>query len=137
MIDIAAVLKVVVALITGHGGAAATGAAIALGLVYGIKLLPKFLGAKLSSELAKGFNSIGQITDPKRRELVQNLALDLVKLAEYEIPDAGQGRARFEKVAAKLCIMLPALAGQDKAIADLIEAAVTKMDEALKINVVK
>lgn len=135
--DIVAILKVVVALVTGHGSAAAIGAAIALALVYGAKLLPKFLGGALSKELAKGFNSIGQITDPKRRELVQNIALDLVKLAEYEIPDAGQGRARYEKVAARLCLMIPALAGQDKAIADLIEAAVVKMDQALKITVVK
>ena len=76
--------------------------------------------------------NIDKITDPKRKELIRDVALALVKLAEYEIPDKGQGRARFDSVAGKLCATLPFLKGRDKDIADIIENAVAAMDAELK-----
>lgn len=130
--DIAAILKLLVGIISGKGGAAAIGALIALVLVYGKKYVPAVFGNAVARKLDEALTNLDKIQDPKRKELVENLAYDLVLLAEHEIPEAGQGRARYEAVAAKLVALVPAFKGQEKALTDVIEAAVTKMDDALK-----
>lgn len=135
--EFTAILKILIGLVTGKAGAAAIAAAIGLGLGLAVKKVPNLLGGLMAKELTKGFDKMGEIQDPVLRQLVENAALDIVKIAEYMIPDAGQGRARYEKAAQWLCAMFPPLQGNDKALADLIEKAVVKMDEALKIKVVK
>ena len=109
------------------GGVVLTGALVAAG-----KVLPKVLGNKAAKALGKAMENVDAIEDPKRKELVLNVAKSLVVWAEYEIPDKGQGRARFEAVASKLVAWIPALKGKDKAIADIIENAVAAMDAELK-----
>ncbi len=96
------------------------------------KFAPKFVGKKMGSLLGDAMEKVDDIKDPVEKKLVQDIALAVVKWAEYKIPDRGQGRARYEAAAAKLCLMLPFLKGKDKLIADLIENAVAAMDAELK-----
>lgn len=135
--EIAAVFKLIIALITGKAGVATIAAVVGMAIGLAGKKLPKLLGSLLTKEIAKGFDKIGQIKDPVLKQLVDNWFLDTVKIAEHMLPDAGQGRARFELVASWAVKAFPMLAGNEKALADLIENAVSKMDEALKIKVVK
>lgn len=132
MEEITAVFKMIVVLISGKGGAAAIGALVALALVAASKNLPKILGKFFTKELDSGIDRLDKIKDPKRKELIENIVYDLVIWAEYEFPDAGQGRVRFDKVASLITAAVPVLRGQDKLIADLIEKSVSKMDEAFK-----
>ena len=113
-------------------GMIGVGAAIPLALMLAGKALPKAAGKWASGLLGKGMAEMDKIEDPVEKELVHNIAVAVVKWAEYKIPDKGQGRARFDAAAAKLCALLPFLKGRDKAIADIIENAVVAMDEELK-----
>lgn len=113
-------------------GLLGVGAAIPLGLMLAGKALPKAAGKWASGLLGKGISEMDKIEDPVEKELVHNIAVAVVKWAEYKIPDKGQGRARFDAAAAKLCALLPFLKGRDKAIADIIENAVVAMDAELK-----
>ena len=108
------------------------GVAIPLVFVAGKKFLPKYFGGIVAKLLGKGLSEMDEIKDPVEKILVQNIAVAVVKWAEYKIPDKGQGRARFETAAAKLCAMLPFLKGRDKDLADIIENAVVAMDDELK-----
>lgn len=128
-------MNVLLGLIGGKVGAFALGAVIPLVFVLVKKYIPAQLGKALSGALAKEMKAIGDIKDPKLKALVMALAVDLVKIAEYELPDPGQGAERYKRVAAKLCEMLPILKGQDKRIEELIEAAVNAMDAELKKNI--
>ncbi len=97
-----------------------------------VKFVPGFVGKKMGALLGEAMEKVEDIKDPVERKLVEDIALAVVKWAEYKIPDKGQGRARFEAAAAKLCLMLPFLKGKDKLVADLIENAVAAMDAELK-----
>ena len=109
------------------GGVVLTG-----GIMAVAKFAPKFVGKKMGSLLGDAMEKVDDIKDPVEKKLVQDIALAVVKWAEYKIPDKGQGRVRFEAAAAKLCLMLPFLKGKDKLVADLIENAVAAMDDELK-----
>ena len=109
------------------GGVVLTGAIMAVA-----KFAPKFVGKKMEALLGDAMEKVDDIKDPVEKKLVQDIALAVVKWAEYKIPDKGPGRARYEAAAAKLCLMLPFLKGKDKLIADLIENAVAAMDDELK-----
>lgn len=109
------------------GGVVLTGVIVAAG-----KFIPKLVAGKAAKALSSAMESMDKIDNPVRKAKVQAVAKALVEWAEYEIPDKGQGRARFEAVASKLVAWIPALKGKDKAIADLIENAVAAMDEELK-----
>lgn len=125
-------MSAIIAFLGSKLGLLGIGAAIPLVFVLGKKMLPKYAGKWVSGLLGKGMAEMGDIKDPVRKQLVENVALAIVKLAEYEIPDKGQGRARFEAAAAKLCALLPFLKGRDSDIADIIENAVAAMDAELK-----
>lgn len=125
-------MESIIAFVTSKLGAVGMFAAIPL-LFLGIKkFLPKFLGKEVAAGLKKGFESIDKIEDPVERKLVEDIALAVVKWAEYKIPDAGQGKARYDLAAAKLCALLPFLKGREDAISGIIEAAVVAMDGELK-----
>jgi len=109
------------------GGVVLSGALLAIG-----KALPKFIGGKAASALSDAMANVDKIEDPVRQAKVRAVAKALVEWAEYEIPSKGEGRARYEAVAAKLVALIPALKGKDAKIADIIENAVAAMDAELK-----
>jgi hypothetical protein len=104
----------------------------ALVLWAGGKYLPKYAGGAMTSLIGGALKNVNAIKDPTRKQLVHNLAVDLAKLAEYEIPDKGAGVEKYAKVAAQLCTLLPFLKGRDAAVEAIIENAVAAMDEELK-----
>jgi hypothetical protein len=108
------------------------GAAIPLAFMVGKKMIPKTAGNWVSKLLGEGMADIEKIKDPIEEQLVRNIAVDVVKWVEYRIPDKGQGRARFDLAASKLCAMLPFLKGRESDLATIIEGAVAAMDEELK-----
>lgn len=114
----------IVAFLSAKGVALASGAGIALVLGLAIKIVPKLLANMLGKKL-DGLLSTG---DPADKELL----LALVKWAEAKLPEPGQGKARFDMVAAKLVSWFPALKKQEAKISELIEAAVSAMDAELK-----
>lgn len=116
------------------GKASAAGILAGLGILFVIlkKVLPKYAGNAAAKGISEGFKNIDKIGDPVEKELVHNIAVAVVKWAEYKIPDKGQGRVRFDMAAAKLCALLPFLKGRDKDLADIIENAVVAMDNELK-----
>lgn len=119
----------------GWAGGLLSGAVLVGVLVAAVKFVPKFMGKKMEALLGEALEKVEDIKDPVERKLVEDIALAVVKWAEYKIPDKGQGRARFEAAATKLCLMLPFLKGKDKLVADLIENAVAAMDNVLKARV--
>lgn len=108
------------------------GAAIPVVLMLGMKFVPKYFGGMAAKALGAGFSEMDKIADPVERQLVHNIAVSVVKWAEYKIPDKGQGHARYYLAAKKLCALLPFLNGRDEQISDLIEGAVVAMDNELK-----
>lgn len=112
-------------------GGVGVGLAVTLGLKIILKKWNKFLGEQLSM-----LTSLEKINDPQERELVKNIVLAVVRWAEYKIPDKGRGRERYGLAASQLVKFFPILKKQESKLAELIEEAVVKMDEALK-NVVK
>jgi len=125
-------MEALLALVGGKIGAVGLFVGLPLLFVVLKKTLPKKIGAFFSSALGRGFADVDKMTDPIEKHLVMNIVLDVVKWAEYKIPDAGKGGDRYQLAAGKLCAMLPFLKGQDAKIAGLIEAAVMAMDEELK-----
>jgi len=109
------------------GGVVLTGVLVAAG-----KFIPKLVAGEAAKALSSAMESMEKIKNPERKAKVEAVAKALVEWAEYEIPDKGQGRARFEAVAGKLVAWIPALKGKDKTVADLIENAVAAMDAELK-----
>lgn len=114
----------IVAFLSAKGVALASGAGLALLLGLAIKLVPKLL----SNLLGKNLDKLLSTQDPADKELL----LALVKWAEKKIPEPGQGKARFDLVAAKLVAWFPVLKKSEAKISELIEAAVTAMDNELK-----
>ena len=113
-------------------GAFSLVAIIPLVFMLGKKYLPRLAGKQVADGIKQGFGKIDAMEDKIESKLLKDIALAVVKWAEYKIPDKGQGRARFEIAANKLCSMLPFLKGRDKDIADIIESAVEAMDNELK-----
>lgn len=89
----------------------------------------------IDSAMDSLFKRIDDISDPERKKLMDALFLDLVKLAEHEVPKAGSGDKRFEVVATWATTLFPALAPQKDKISALIENAVFVMDEELKLRI--
>lgn len=108
------------------------GAAIPLAFMVGKKMIPKAAGNWVSKLLGKGMTEMDKIQDPKEKELVHAIALDVVRYVEYKVPSKGEGRARFDLAASKLCAILPFLKGRESDLASIIEGAVAAMDEELK-----
>ena len=128
-------MSMILAWLSGKGSALALGAALPLIFIAAGKMIPKYAASLASGALGKGMAGIDKLEDPKEKELVHAIAVAVVKWAEYKIPDAGQGRARFEAAAGRLCAMVPFLKGRDKDVANIIEKAVAAMDAELhKIN---
>jgi hypothetical protein len=119
-------------MLTGWVGGLLGGVALTAALAFAGKSLPKLLGSKAADALGAAMANVEKIEDPVRQQKVRAVAKALVEWAEYEIPDKGQGRARYEAVAAKLTALIPALKGKDAKIADIIENAVAAMDAELK-----
>lgn len=70
--------------------------------------------------------------DPKKKKLIQDLVMALVRLAEYEIPDRGQGQKKWRFVATWIITLVPMLSGQKQLLANLIRDAVASVDDELK-----
>ena len=96
------------------------------------KFIPKFVGKQLAGGLGKAMENIAAIDDPKRKAFANELAGVLVRWAEYEIPDKGQGAARYAAVAEKIVTLIPALKKNKEKLAAIIENAVAAMDAELK-----
>lgn len=114
----------IVAFLSAKGVALASGAGVALVLGLAIKILPKML----ANLLGKKLDGLLSTEDPADKELL----LALVKWAEKKLPEAGRGKARYDKVAARLVLWFPLLAKQESKISELIENAVVAMDAELK-----
>lgn len=112
-------------LISG-GVAVGSGLVMFLGLKYGPPAIGKILGSQLQKILDP------KTDDPIKRQLIRDLALAAVKLAEYEIPDKGKGGERYALAAEWICRVLPFLRGQKDKLSKLIEGSVVAMDEELK-----
>ena len=132
MTEIIAIAKVLWAFIVGHGTAAAIGAGATVILMFAGKKIPAMVGSIFAKKLNLGFSKVEEIQDPIKKGLYMTLALDVVKLVEYEIPDKGKGKERYNIASAKLCSLIPWLKGQEALISDLIENAVVAMDNELK-----
>lgn len=124
-------MATIIAVLGSKLGIFSIGMAIPVLLALGKKFIPKYFGSMFSKSLAQGMKNIDSIQDPVRRQLVHNIALDLVKLAEYEVPESGAGAEKYQKVASWLCSMLPFLKGRDKDILEIIESAVNAMKAEL------
>jgi len=125
-------MTAILAFLTAKGSALAIGAAIPLAFMLAGKLIPARLANALAGLLNKQMGKLDAIDDPIRKGLYVSLALDLVRIAEYELPDKGKGEEKYKAVAAKLCAAIPLLKGQEDRIKALIEAAVVAMDNELK-----
>jgi hypothetical protein len=125
-------MTAIIAFLTAKASGIAVGVAIPLIFALLYKMIPKKITGVLVDLFAKQNMSIEKIEDPIRRELYKNLSLDIVKIVEYEIPDKGMGKEKYEKAAEKLCSVLPFLKGQDEKIEKLIEESVVAMDLEFK-----
>jgi hypothetical protein len=118
--------------LAAKGEAVLLGALVPVAVAFLGKWIPKFIGNYTAKFLDTRLGEIDKINDPVRRELYEGLALQVVKIVEYEIPDAGKGAERYKLAAAKICGFLPFLKGHDDVIKDFIEKAVNAMDEEFK-----
>lgn len=125
-------MSAITAYLSGKLGAVAIGAAIPMVLLFAKKLIPAKLGSMVSGLLGKQMGKIDEIQDPVRKGLYLTLALDIVRIVEYEIPDKGKGEEKYKIAAEKLCAVLPILKGQEAKIEEIIESAVEAMDKELK-----
>ena len=114
------------------GGAVAVGAAIPLVFVFLKKFVPNKVGSIIVSVFEKEQANLDKVEDPKLKELLENISLDIVKLAEYAIPDEGKGGERYKLAAEWICRVIPLLKGQDDRVEAIIEKAVVRMDAELK-----
>lgn len=128
-------MSAILAYFGGKGLAVAAGAGLSLAFTIAIKFLPNRISNYFGSFLGKQIGSIDNIKDPIRKGLYLSLAMDLVRIAEFEIPDKGKGKEKYMLVADKLCSVLPFLKGQNEHICELIESAVAAVDSELKKNV--
>jgi len=130
-------MTAIMAFLTAKASGIAVG--IAIPLVFGA--LYKFIPNKITSVLVGLFTkqnlALDKIEDPARKALYKALALDLVKIAEFEIPDKEKGAVKYKLVAEKLCSVIPMLKGQEDHIERLIEEAVAAMDAELKNQIPK
>ncbi len=107
------------------------GGLIVIGLALMKNWLPKKLKNFFSKNLAEGIRNIESLRNPIRRALYRELALVLVKIAEYELPAPGTGKLKYAQVAIDICNMLPFLKGQAATIKNIIETAVNTMKREL------
>ena len=122
----------IISAVTNQLGGIAFGLAIPLVFILAKKWIPKSVAKYVAKYLGEGFGKIDELEDPNERQLVYNIALAVVKWAEYKIPDPGQGELKYDIAAEKLCSILPFLKGREDDIEALIEASVKAMDLELK-----
>lgn len=94
------------------------------------KFLPGLVAKFVGREIGKVLNPDTQ--DPVEKQLIRDLAIAAVKLAEYKIPDRGQGKERYKQAASWISHLIPLFNGQEEKLAELIEGAVAAADEELK-----
>lgn len=128
-------MSAILAFLAAKGTGIAVGALIPVAFWGLMKLVPAKLANFVSGLLSSNLGKLDKIQDPIRKGLYMSLALDLVRIAEYEMPDAGMGKEKYKQVADKLCKVIPLLKGQEDHIEELIEAAVVAMDLELKKQV--
>lgn len=128
-------MSAILAFLSAKGTGLAIGAAIPVVFWGLMKLVPSRVTNMVAGLLNKQMGMIDKIEDPIRKGLYLALALDLVRIAEFEIPDEGKGVEKYKMVVSKLCKALPILKGQEGYIEELIEAAVVAMDTELKKQV--
>lgn len=117
--------------IVGNISGLVIGALVPAVIVFVSKKFPKYLGGLFSKALDKGFENIDKVKGAEHA-LLMDVAMALVKYAEYKIPDKGKGKEKYKNVAAWLCKIFPFLKGREEIIADVIENSVAIMDEELK-----
>lgn len=130
-------MTAILAWLSGKAGALAIGAAIPVVFLFVKKMLPARLANAIAGLLHTQMGKLDSMDDPIRRGLYMALALDIVRIAEYELPDPGKGKERYALAAKKLCAVIPLLTGQEARIEQLIEASVVAMDAELKKAVPK
>ena len=108
------------------------GTLIPLGFMFAKKYIPNIIGKFVGSKIDDSFKHIDDIKDEKKKELIKNIAIDIVKLVEYEIPDKGMGKEKYKKAAEKLINILPFLKGKEEMICELIESSVLVVNEKFK-----
>lgn len=108
------------------------GISLPIAFMLGKKYIPLLAGNAAARALKEGMAKVDSIPDPVEKELVRNIALDVVKWVEYKMPDKGQGKEKFHLAAEKLCALLPFLKGRDADIETIIENSVLAMDNELK-----
>ena len=108
------------------------GMAIPLIFIALKKFIPKFIGKIFTKNLEKTFGNIDAIQNPKRKAIMLKIVLGFVELAEYELPDKGMGKERYNLVAEKICKIFPFFQNYKEKLAEIIEESVRIMDEELK-----
>mgnify|MGYP001599034592 CR=1 FL=1 len=121
-------MNAILALLGGKLGLLAAGAGAALVLALGKKLIPNLVSKLVTNQLGKLLNP--KTDDPKEKELIQNLVLALVRLAEYKLPDTGLGPNRKKAVLDALAKI--GLGKHADKIEELLEIAVKELDASLK-----
>ena len=117
-------MEALLSLIGAKAGTIGVGIGLAAVFGLGVKIGPKLIRSFMRKQMQKLFDG----KSPEDKELI----LAIVKWAEKKIPDEGKGRYRYELVADKLISIFPILSSNRRVMADLIEQAVTAMDEELK-----
>ena len=113
----------VVSMLVGAG-------ALALGK-FGYSAVKNLVGKNVAAALKEAFDI--KTADAVKKKLILDVFVAIVKLAEYCIPDRGQGQKRKEVVLAVLTRALPKpIAKHADLLSGLIEEAVATMDDELK-----
>lgn len=106
------------------GASALAGALVVKAAPLARPLLGKFIKAQIDKVLEP------DLSDPKEKQLLKNLALSAIAYAEYKLPDRGAGKAKKAVAASALSRFLPGLAGE--VAGDLIQEAFDSLDDDLK-----
>lgn len=128
-------MSVITAWLTSKASGIALGAAIPMLFIFAGKFIPKKIGDMVAGLIGKQMTKIDEIQDPVLKGLYLSLALDIVRIVEYEIPDKGKSEEKYKAAADKLCAILPMLKGNESKVKELIESAVEAMDKELKNHI--
>lgn len=72
------------------------------------------------------------VADPKEKDLLNNFILSGIALAEYKLPDRGQGSAKKDMVLGQIKHILPGIPGE--VAASLVQEAFDSLDDAMKVQ---
>jgi len=121
-------MEAITGFLAGKAGWLALAGGAALFSWFGKKFIPGYVAKQTVKAYASIIGLGGK--DPKRAELIQELVLAAVKLAEYEIPDKGTGLSKRKRVEEALRKILPD--SKEDQIIELINIAVDAFDKELK-----